>query len=333
MKVPARRNRRKKVYQPNALINRKVCTWRGNITTLEIDAVVNAANESMLGGGGIDGAIHGAAGRELYYECKTLNGAHTGETKITRGHNLPAKYILHTVGPRGERPEALRSCYRSILELAVKHGLRTVAFCGVSTGIFGYPLENASRVALEVVREWCEVPGNLDKIDLLIFCTFLEREEQCYERLMFEYFPPTPDPAFQAIVDDFLAIESSEESESSSEEEEEEDSDDERVSAFGGAPSALTTDSDEEEDEDEEKQKVPDVIFGAAQLVEGEVEIEIPPTGFDSVYEDFYYSLTPVGSYAQLFVKSELEDGNFVVATADGNKNATFHWQIRGEVW
>ena len=121
--------------EANEAINQKVCLIQGDITRLEIDAVVNAANERLLGGGGIDGAIHSAAGRDLYYECKSLGGTPTGTTKLTRGYNLPARYILHTVGPIGHGEELLRSCYRTILQLVAEHDdIRTVAMCGVSTG-------------------------------------------------------------------------------------------------------------------------------------------------------------------------------------------------------
>jgi len=156
---------------------------------LEIDAIVNAANESCLGGGGIDGAIHSAAGNMLYEECRTLNGCPTGQTKITRGYDLPSKFVLHTVGPIGQKPKALASCYFTLLDLCKKHSIKTVALCGVSTGIFGYPLVPASRIALQIVREWLETDDNADSIDLVIICTFLQKEKDCYKKLTPEYFP------------------------------------------------------------------------------------------------------------------------------------------------
>eukprot|EP01119_Soliformovum_irregulare_P017361 TRINITY_DN5144_c0_g1_i2.p1 TRINITY_DN5144_c0_g1~~TRINITY_DN5144_c0_g1_i2.p1 ORF type:complete len:421 (+),score=115.36 TRINITY_DN5144_c0_g1_i2:52-1314(+) len=177
-------------FSYNSEINKKVALIQGDITTLEIDGVVNAANESLLGGGGIDGAIHKAAGGELRKECHTLGGAETGETKLTRGHNLPAKFILHTVGPRGKNEKALTSCYKSCLDICRDHGIKSVALCGISTGIFGYPLYDASHVALRVIREWLEVPENLAAMDLIIFCTFLDKEIICYNKLMPMYFPP-----------------------------------------------------------------------------------------------------------------------------------------------
>eukprot|EP01114_Cavostelium_apophysatum_P008033 TRINITY_DN2028_c0_g1_i2.p1 TRINITY_DN2028_c0_g1~~TRINITY_DN2028_c0_g1_i2.p1 ORF type:complete len:666 (+),score=193.61 TRINITY_DN2028_c0_g1_i2:40-1998(+) len=170
-------------------INQKVSLWSGDITALELDAIVNAANESLLGGGGVDGAIHRAAGPKLLQECKTLHGCPTGETKTTRGYNLPAKYILHTVGPLDENPEKLESCYSTCLQQLLTHKIKSVAFCGVSTGIFGFPLEPASRIALKTVRQWLESEENRDAVDRIVFVNYLTKEKDCYERLMFEYFP------------------------------------------------------------------------------------------------------------------------------------------------
>jgi len=150
---------------------------------------VNAANERCVGGGGIDGAIHKAAGKALYDECVTLDGCPTGKTKITRGYNLPAKYVLHTVGPMGEDPIKLLSCYKTVLELISSYKLRTVAFCGISTGIFGYPLYQASHLALRSIRLWLEKSGNRKKVDRIIICTYTEKEKACYDELMQLYFP------------------------------------------------------------------------------------------------------------------------------------------------
>eukprot|EP01118_Nematostelium_gracile_P009448 TRINITY_DN3189_c0_g1_i1.p1 TRINITY_DN3189_c0_g1~~TRINITY_DN3189_c0_g1_i1.p1 ORF type:complete len:474 (+),score=178.09 TRINITY_DN3189_c0_g1_i1:79-1422(+) len=177
-------------YTYNEEINKRVSLIRGDITKLEIDAIVNAANSSLLGGGGIDGAIHSAAGKKLVEECELLGGAETGESKITRGYNLPAKYVLHTVGPIGRNQPALIQAYTNSLEVAAKHDVKSIALCGISSGIYGYPLYPATHVAMNTVRKWLEKKENLKKFDLIIFCTFLEKELVCYQNLMPMYFPP-----------------------------------------------------------------------------------------------------------------------------------------------
>jgi len=137
----------------------------GDITTLAVDAIVNAANATLLGGGGVDGAIHRAAGPELLAECRALGGCPTGQARITKGYRLPARFVIHTVGPvwRGGRAGEeglLSSCYRESLRLAVGNGLKTVAFPSISCGVYGFPLERAARIAVETVRAFCaENPG------------------------------------------------------------------------------------------------------------------------------------------------------------------------------
>lgn len=176
-----------RLYEFNPELNKKISIWKGSATNLEVDAVVNAANTSLLGGGGIDGAIHKASGRFLKKECKALDGCKTGKTKITKGYKLPAKYVLHTVGPTSDDDELLRGCYDTCLELVEQNGIKTVGFCCISTGIFGYPLRDATLVALSAVRRWLE--KNKDLVDRIIFITFLEEETKEYELLCPYFFP------------------------------------------------------------------------------------------------------------------------------------------------
>lgn len=145
-----------------------------DITTLEVDAIVNAANTGLLGGGGVDGAIHRRAGRELLAECRTLGGCETGNAKITKGYQLPAKYVIHAVGPVYRYNDAsvrqlLASCYRRSLELAEENGIETIAFPGISTGIFGYPQREAADIAIATVGAWLDAHALPKKV---ILCTY-----------------------------------------------------------------------------------------------------------------------------------------------------------------
>ncbi len=156
--------------------------FQGDITTLAVDAIVNAANESLLGGGGVDGAIHRAAGPELLAECRTLGGCPTGEARITGGYRLPARRVIHTVGPvysgSDRDPELLAACYRNSLALAAAHALSSVAFPAISCGVYGYPVEAAGAVAVETVRE--HLSGN-DRPERVLFALFSRRHYDVYE--------------------------------------------------------------------------------------------------------------------------------------------------------
>ncbi|KAK9894072.1 macro domain-like protein [Cystobasidium minutum MCA 4210] len=181
-------------FKPSDEINNKVSLWQGDITRLAVDAVQNAANSGLRGGGGIDGAIHRAAGNELYDACAKLNGCKTGNTKITPGFNLPAKHILHTVGPvysasrKAECESQLGGCYETTLQLAVDDKLKSVALCGVSTGIYGFPLGPATEIALRTVRTFLD--DHASELGRVIFCNFGAKDVQQYEELVSKYFPP-----------------------------------------------------------------------------------------------------------------------------------------------
>lgn len=156
----------------------------GDITKLKVDAIVNAANKSLLGGGGVDGAIHRAAGRQLLEECRTLHGCETGQAKITKGYNLPAKHVIHTVGPiysgSATDPVKLADCYRNSLDLALEHDVHSIAFPAISTGVYGYPKADACRIAVETVCRWLEDHGDYDME--VIFSCFDRATADLYEQ-------------------------------------------------------------------------------------------------------------------------------------------------------
>lgn len=177
----------KETYEVNHELNKKITIWKGDITTLEIDAIVNAANNSLLGGGGVDGAIHSAAGSSLKSECAPLGGCDTGDAKITGGFKLPSKYVIHTVGPIGSDETKLRSCYTKCLKILKSEKLKSVAFPCISTGIYGYPNDQAAPVALETARKFLE--ENHKEMDRIIFCLFMKVDVTLYEEMMQWYFP------------------------------------------------------------------------------------------------------------------------------------------------
>uniref|UniRef100_A0A8C1AHS6 Mono-ADP ribosylhydrolase 1 n=1 Tax=Cyprinus carpio carpio TaxID=630221 RepID=A0A8C1AHS6_CYPCA len=174
-------------YKVNEQLNKKISLFSGDITKLEIDAIANAANKTLLGSGGVDGAIHRGAGPLLRKECGTLNGCETGEAKITGAYGLPAKYVIHTVGAN-----TLRNCYYNCLHTPTKNHLRTVASPCISTGVYGYPPDQAVEVALRTVREYLE--QNHEKLDRVIFCAFLKSDKELYETMLPAYFPQGSPP-------------------------------------------------------------------------------------------------------------------------------------------
>lgn len=183
----------------NAKWNDTVSLVQVDITKLGVDAIVNAANKSLLGGSGVDGAIHRAAGRELLEECRTLDGCDTGSAKITKAYgNLPCRYVIHAVGPvyrrqglaeedggDGSNARLLRGCYTTSLDLAAQHGLKSIAFSALSTGIYGYPSDEAAEVAIGAVKRWLEADvESAGKIERIVFCQFVNKDQHAYEEIV-----------------------------------------------------------------------------------------------------------------------------------------------------
>lgn len=172
----------------NNALNEKICTIQYDITKLEVDAIVNAANGRLLGGGGVDGAIHRAAGPGLYRECKTLGGCETGSAKITDAYDLPCKKVIHAVGPiyfdREESEPLLRGCYSTSLQLAAQNNCKSIAFSAISTGIYGYPSDEAAAAALDEVKNYLDKSEDSSKIEKVIFCNFIQKDVDAYRETM-----------------------------------------------------------------------------------------------------------------------------------------------------
>ncbi|KAJ4124153.1 hypothetical protein NW768_009507 [Fusarium equiseti] len=180
-------------FTPNGSLNDRIGLIRGDITKLKLDAIVNAANKRLLGGGGVDGAIHAAAGPELAKECRPLGPIETGDAVITKGYNLPAKHVIHTVGPvydMNETPEeSLAKCYHESLKVAVNNGVKTVGFSAISTGVYGFPNEPAAQIACKTVREFLESEEG-SKLSRVVFVTFMPVDVNAYDKTIPKIFPP-----------------------------------------------------------------------------------------------------------------------------------------------
>ncbi|KAJ1661124.1 ADP-ribose glycohydrolase MACROD1 [Dispira simplex] len=172
---------------PNKLLN-LISVWKGDITRLQVDAIVNAANARLAGGGGVDGAIHRGAGPELLRECKQLGGCEPGEAKLTKGYQLYTKHIIHTVGPMDQDAKVLRNCYLNSLDLCQTNGFRTVAFPCIATGVYGYPSRDAALVALSTVKQWLETDQQGQALDRIVFCVFSDKDLELYKETIPKIF-------------------------------------------------------------------------------------------------------------------------------------------------
>ncbi|KAK6579660.1 hypothetical protein PZA11_007896 [Diplocarpon coronariae] len=194
--LPATFDNETKAPKPSQALNERIGLIRGDITKLKVDAIVNAANNSLLGGGGVDGAIHKAAGPELVKECRKLKGCKTGSAKITDAYELPCQKVIHAVGPvyssrdKYENAQDLAGCYTTSLQLAVANGCKSIAFSALSTGVYGYPSNDAAFVAIKAVKNFLVGEGG-EKLEKVIFCTFVLKDVEAYNHWLPRFFPST----------------------------------------------------------------------------------------------------------------------------------------------
>ncbi|KAK4506246.1 hypothetical protein PRZ48_004211 [Zasmidium cellare] len=251
-----------------ARYNDKISIIRKDITKLETDAIVNAANESLLGGGGVDGAIHAAAGEELLDECRELDGCDTGSAKITGAYELPCKKVIHAVGPvywttkkHGLHAKLLSGCYTKSLELAVENGCRSLAFSALSTGVYGYPSGEAAETAIRAVKGWLEEDDErANKIERVVFCQFMEKDQRAYEHFTPKYFAPAAEEESKESEDKVDAEEDAQEDARADAKEDPEEPKDEASEAgkVPDLPEVPTKEPKEPDEPEPKKQKLDD---------------------------------------------------------------------------